>query len=188
MTVAGATRPARGGRPGGDQRLRLIERAIERFDRRPDALIEVLHTAQEGFGFLSDDLLNYVATALHLPLSQVYGVATFYHMFSFKPLGEHACTVCMGTACYVKRGAEILAALEAAAGVKAGHTTPDDRFSLAVARCLGHCGQAPVLVLDGEVLGRQTVEGAATAVRSLLVPHDGATAIADGRGKKGDPS
>lgn len=188
MTAAATTRPTRGGQPAGDQRLKLIERAIKRFDSRPDALIEVLHTAQEGFGFLSDDLLKYVATQLHLPLSQVYGVATFYHMFSFKPLGEHACTVCMGTACYVKRGAEILAALEAAAGIKAGHTTPDDRFSLTVARCLGHCGQAPVLVLDGEVVGRQTVEGAVMTIKALLTPPAGTTTGTGEGGKKGDPS
>jgi bidirectional [NiFe] hydrogenase diaphorase subunit len=170
MTAAATTRPPRTGGPPGDQRLRLIERALKRFDYQPDALIEVLHTAQEGYGFLSDDLLAHVAEQLHLPLSHVYGVATFYHMFSFKPLGEHTCTVCMGTACYVKRSAEILAALEATSGLKAGHTSPDNRFSLTTARCLGHCGQAPVLVLDGEVSGRQSIESAVAAVRSQLAP------------------
>ena len=170
MTATATTRPPRTGGPPGDQRLRLIERALKRFDYQPDALIEVLHTAQEGYGFLSDDLLAHVAEQLHLPLSQVYGVATFYHMFSFKPLGEHTCTVCMGTACYVKRSAEILAALEATSGLKAGHTSPDNRFSLTTARCLGHCGQAPVLVLDGEVIGRQSIESAVAAVHAQLAP------------------
>ena len=170
MTATASARPPRTGGPPGDQRLRLIERALKRFDYQPDALIEVLHTAQESYGFLSDDLLTHVAEQLHLPLSHIYGVATFYHMFSFKPLGDHACTVCMGTACYVKRAAEILAALEAISGLKAGHTSPDNRFSLTTARCLGHCGQAPVLVLDGEVVGRQSIASAVAAVRSQLAP------------------
>ena len=72
----------------------------------------MLHTAQEAFGFLSDDLLIYVAHQLKLPLSWVYGVATFYHFFTLNPQGEHNCIVCMGTACYVKRAAEIVAALQ----------------------------------------------------------------------------
>lgn len=154
--------------PSGDPRFGLIDRTLKRFQYQQDALIEVLHTAQEAFGFLDDDLLIYVAHQLKLPMSWVYGVATFYHFFSLTPQGEHSCTVCMGTACYVKQAAEIVAALQAEYGIEPGQTTPDDRFSLSTARCLGSCGLAPVLVLDGEVLGRETPESTLEKVRAAL--------------------
>jgi bidirectional [NiFe] hydrogenase diaphorase subunit len=152
----------------GDQRFKLVDRTMQQHGHRGDALIEVLHTAQEVFGYLSEDLLIYVSTQLKVPLSRVYGVATFYHMFSFKPLGEHACTVCLGTACYVKRAAEILAALESEFGVEPGHTTADGRLSLATARCFGSCGLAPVLLLDGEIVSKATPELAVEQLRAAL--------------------
>jgi bidirectional [NiFe] hydrogenase diaphorase subunit len=154
--------------PSGDPRFKLIDRTLKRFSFQQDALIEVLHTAQEAFGFLEDDLLIYVARQLKLPPSWVYGVATFYHFFSLKPQGEHTCIVCMGTACYVKRAAEIVAALQNEFGVQAGATTADGALSLATARCLGSCGLAPVLVLDGDVLARQTPEETLEKVRARL--------------------
>lgn len=154
--------------PSGDPRFKLIDRTLKRFRYQQDALIEVLHTAQEAFGFLENDLLIYVAHQLKLPLSWVYGVATFYHFFSLKPQGEHSCIVCMGTACYVKRAAEIVAALQAEFGVQAGATTEDKRLSLATARCLGSCGLAPVLIMDGDVVARQTPDEAVARVRDLL--------------------
>jgi bidirectional [NiFe] hydrogenase diaphorase subunit len=159
--------------PSGDPRFSLIDRTLKRFSFQQDALIEVLHTAQEAFGFLSDDLLIYVAHQLKLPLSWVYGVATFYHFFTLTPQGQHNCIVCMGTACYVKRAAEIVAALQQEFQVMAGKTTADGRFSLNTARCLGSCGLAPVLVLDGEVLPRETPEGTLERVRQQLAEIDG---------------
>ena len=87
---------------------------------KQDALIEVLHKAQELFGYLEDDLLLFVAYRLKLPASRVYGVATFYHFFTLKPKGKHTCVVCMGTACYVKGADKVLAAVEEKAGIKAG--------------------------------------------------------------------
>jgi len=155
--------------PSGDPRFKLIDRTLKRFSYQQDALIEVLHTAQEAFGFLEDDLLVYVAHQLKLPLSWVYGVATFYHFFSLAPQGEHSCIICMGTACYVKRAAEIVAALQAEFGVEAGNTTTDGKLSLNTARCLGSCGLAPVLVMDGDVVARQTPEEALARVRELLL-------------------
>ncbi len=146
--------------PSGDQRFKLVDRAMQQHGHRADALIEVLHTAQEAFGYLSEDLLTYVATQLKVPLSRVYGVASFYHLFSFRPLGEHSCTVCLGTACFVKRAAEILVALGSEFAVEPGHTTVDGCLSLATARCLGSCGLAPVVVLDGEIVGKTTPESA----------------------------
>lgn len=142
--------------PSGDPRFKVIDRTLKRLQYQQDALIEVLHTAQESFGFLSPDLLIYVARQLKLPPSWVYGVATFYHFFSLQPTGEHNCVVCLGTACYVKRAAEVLATLQQAYGIEPGKTTPDGKMSLSTARCLGSCGLAPVVVLDGEVIGRDT--------------------------------
>jgi bidirectional [NiFe] hydrogenase diaphorase subunit len=154
--------------PSGDPRFKLVDRTLKRFQYQPDALIEVLHTAQEVFGFLADDLLIYVARQLKLPLSWVYGVATFYHFFSLKPQGEHTCTVCMGTACYVKQAAEILASLQSEFGVAPGQTTPDGKLSIATARCLGSCGLAPVLVVDSQVLGRETPESTLDYIKKLV--------------------
>jgi bidirectional [NiFe] hydrogenase diaphorase subunit len=141
---------------------------LKRLQYQQDALIEVLHTAQEAFGYLSEDLLIYAAHQLKLPLSWVYGVATFYHFFSLKPLGEHSCIVCLGTACYVKQAGEIVSRLQAEFGVEAGQTTPDGKLSLSTARCLGSCGLAPVLVLDGSVLGRETPDSTVEQVRAMM--------------------
>lgn len=154
--------------PSGDPRFALIDRTLKRFQYQQDALIEVLHTAQEAFGFLSDDLLVYVAHQLKLPLSWVYGVATFYHFFSLKPQGAHNCIICMGTACYVKRAADIVAALQKEFGIEPGETTSDGQFSMATARCLGSCGLAPVLVIDGDVCPRETPDAALEEVRCRL--------------------
>lgn len=180
------TRPAGAGdsgHPSGDSRFKLIDRTLRRFQYQQDALIEVLHTAQEAFGFLSDDLLIYVAHQLKLPLSWVYGVATFYHFFSLQPQGEHNCIVCLGTACYVKQAAAIVAALQQAYAIEPGATTPDDRLSLNTARCLGSCGLAPVLVLDGDVIGRSTPADALARVAAVLsTPADGAAPVGNDNG------
>lgn len=172
--------------PSGDPRFKLIDRTLQRFQYQQDALIEVLHTAQEAFGFLEDDLMIYVARQLKLPLSWVYGVATFYHFFSLKPQGEHNCVVCLGTACYVKRAAEIVAALRAEFGIEPGQTTPDNRLSITAARCLGSCGLAPVLVVDGTVLGRETPESAIAAIRSHL--HSNQTPESAAKEKAHEPT
>src|SRR6202142_939202 len=112
----------------GDKRFKILEAHIKKFQGRQDALIEVLHRAQELFGFLEDDLLLFVAYKLKLPASRVYGVATFYHYFILKPQGAHTCVVCTGTACYVRGADKVLAAVEAKSRVKAGETTADNEF------------------------------------------------------------
>lgn len=169
--IAPKVRPARqpeAEHPSGDPRFKLIDRTLKRFQYQQDALIEVLHTAQESFGFLADDLLIYIARQLKLPLSWVYGVATFYHFFSLKPQGEHSCTVCLGTACYVKHSADIIAAMQREFGIKPGQTTADHKLSFNIARCLGSCGLAPVMVLDGEVMPRETAETALAHVHEAV--------------------
>jgi bidirectional [NiFe] hydrogenase diaphorase subunit len=148
--------PARAAQhPSGDKRFKLLDAAIKRQQFRQDALIEVLHAAQGYFGYLEDDVLLYIAHALRLPPSRVYGVATFYHFFSLKPKGLHTCVVCMGTACYVKGAAKLLEIAEQQAGLQPGDTTADGNVSLLTARCLGACGIAPAVVYDGAVAGRQ---------------------------------
>lgn len=155
-----------------DPRLKLVDRAMKRLQYQPDALIEVLHTAQEAFGYLSRELLAHVALKLKLPESQVFGVATFYHFFTLRPRGEHSCIVCTGTACYVKGAGEIVATLEKGFGVKPGQTTTDGRFYLGAARCLGNCSLAPMMTLDDQVHGPETPVGAETKVRQLLEGSD----------------
>jgi bidirectional [NiFe] hydrogenase diaphorase subunit len=154
--------------PSGDQRLGMIDAAMKRHHHRPDALIEVLHRAQEVFGHLDHDVLFYVARGLALPPSRVYGVATFYHLFTFKPKGAHHCTVCMGTACYVRGALALLAATEQAAGIHAGETRSDNRVSLDTARCVGACGIAPLVVFDGHVCGNQDPQMVQERVKGWL--------------------
>jgi bidirectional [NiFe] hydrogenase diaphorase subunit len=158
MTTSSATaRPP--AHPSGDKRFKMLDAAMKRHQFQADALLEILHQAQELFGFLAADVMLYVARGLRLPPSRVYGVATFYNFFTLEPKGAHTCTVCMGTACYVKGAGEILAALEARHGVKAGDTSADGQLSVVVARCVGACGIAPAVVYDAEVTGQQTPEG-----------------------------
>lgn len=160
--------PAASRASSGDNRMKLLEATMKRHQYQADALIEVLHTAQELFGYLDTDLLLHVAHSLRVPPSRVFGVATFYHFFSLKPQGEHTCVVCMGTACYVKGAANLVAAVEGLCSIKAGETTPNGKVSLLTARCLGACGIAPAVVLDGEVVGHATPESLSARVKGWL--------------------
>jgi bidirectional [NiFe] hydrogenase diaphorase subunit len=154
----------------GDKRFKILEAHIKKFQGRQDSLIEVLHKAQELFGYLEDDLLLFVAYRLKLPPSRVYGVATFYHFFTLKPQGAHTCVVCLGTACYVKGSDKVLSAIEKAARIKSGETTADRQLSLLTARCIGACGIAPAVVYDGAVTPRQSPESALEHLKEWL-PH-----------------
>jgi len=142
--------------PSGDNRYLDLDQTMSEFNYEKDALLEVLNTAQETFGYLSEALMIYVSQQLGVPLARVYGVATFYHMFTLTPLGEHNCIVCTGTACHVKGSNRIVQHLAESFNINAGETTADGLFSLTIARCIGSCGLAPVVVLDGEVLGKAT--------------------------------
>lgn len=155
---------------GSDKRFKILEAHTKKFQHRQDALIEILHKAQELFGYLEDDVLRFVAWQLKLPASRVYGVATFYHFFTLKPKGEHTCVVCLGTACYVKGANRVLAAVEERAGIRSGGTTADNKFSLLSARCIGACGLAPAVVYDGTVTARQTPESALIQINPWVAP------------------
>ena len=162
-------KPAAGAKhPSGDKRFKILEVHMKKLQFKQDALIEVLHKAQELFGYLEDDVLLFVAHHLKLPPSRVYGVATFYHFFTLKPQGEHTCVVCMGTACYVKGADKVVAAIEKLAKIKPGETTPDNKVSLLTARCIGACGIAPAVTYDGQVAPKQTPEAALERVKAWL--------------------
>jgi bidirectional [NiFe] hydrogenase diaphorase subunit len=152
----------------GDKRFKILEVHMKKHQFRHDALIEVLHKAQELFGFLDDDLLLFISYKLKLPPSRVYGVATFYHFFTLKPKGEHTCVVCMGTACYVKGADKVIAAVQEHTKIKSGETTPDNKVSLLTARCIGACGIAPAVVYDGTVTPRQTPETALAQIKQWV--------------------
>ncbi len=152
-----------------DLRFQLIDKALKKLQFQQDALIEILHAAQEAFGHLDEEILDYVSLQLRLPPSWVYGVATFYNFFSLDPQGEHICVVCMGTACYVKGAGEIVSRVAAEFSVKAGATTQDGKLTLMTARCLGNCSLAPMLTLDGKVLGRETPESSIEAIHARAV-------------------
>ncbi|MCW5555052.1 MAG: bidirectional hydrogenase complex protein HoxE [Verrucomicrobiae bacterium] len=149
----------------GDKRFKILEVHMKKHQFRHDALIEVLHKAQELFGYLEDDLLLFVSYKLKLPPSRVYGVATFYHFFNLKPQGEHTCVVCMGTACYVKGADKVIAAIQDQTKIRPGETTPDNKVSLLTARCIGACGIAPAVVYDGTVNPRATPESAVKQIK-----------------------
>jgi bidirectional [NiFe] hydrogenase diaphorase subunit len=150
-----------------DRRYKTLDITLKRNRYQPDALIEVLHKAQESFGYLEPEVLQYIARQLKLPLSRVYGVATFYHLFSLKPSGAHNCVVCLGTACYVKGADAIVKHLEAELGIKMGETTADGQMSLLSARCIGACGIAPAVVFDGVVSGKMTPEASLAKMQAL---------------------
>jgi len=152
----------------GDKRFKILEAHMKKHQHRQDALIEVLHKAQELFGYLDDDLLLFVAHRLKLPSSRVYGVATFYHFFTLKPQGAHTCVVCMGTACYVKGSDKIAKTIQDFLKIKPGETTPDNQISLLSARCIGACGIAPAVVYDGVVTPRQTPETALEQLKKWM--------------------
>jgi bidirectional [NiFe] hydrogenase diaphorase subunit len=142
--------------PSDDKRWKIIDGRMRKLGYKPHGLIEVLHAVQESFGYLDRTALLWVARSLGIPPSKAYGVATFYNFFTLEPQGAHVCVVCLGTACYVKGAASIVAAIEKFTGIRAGETTPDGQLSLLTARCMGACGIAPAIVCDRNVHGRLT--------------------------------
>ena len=118
------------------------------------ALIPVMQKAQELFGYLSFETMQLISDRLDVPVSDIYGVATFYALFSLTPKGSNVISVCTGTACYVKGAAAVLDEVKKLLGIESGETTPDGKFSIQDTRCLGCCGLAPVMVINEDVYGR----------------------------------
>ncbi len=134
---------------------------------RRDALIPLLQEVQAAHGYLSRDAVVRIGRHLRLPASKVYGVATFYNQFRFQPLGRYHIQMCRGTACHVKSSLQTLNALQRLLQVKPGQTTRDGRFSLEVVACLGACGLAPLMAVNGEFHAGATSERATKIVRAL---------------------
>ena len=131
-----------------------IDRADE---RRRGRLIQVLHRAQDIFGYLPREVQIHVAKKLYLTEAQVSGVVSFYNYFTTEPKGKYCIDVCMGTACYVKGSEKVLSEIERVLGIKADtNPTPDGLFSISALRCVGACGLAPVMIVNGKVYGKVT--------------------------------
>ena len=131
-------------------------RFIEEQKKKPGPLMPIMQKAQSLFGALTIEVQELISEQLGIPMSDVYGVATFYSQFALEPKGEHIISVCMGTACYVRNAEKVLDRLSEELGVSPGGTTPDRKFTLEPTRCLGCCGLAPVIMIDDQVFGRLT--------------------------------
>ena len=155
-----------------EQEQKLLEVIAQNKDL-PGALLPVLHEAQEIYGYLPIEVQQMVADGLGISLSEVYGVATFYSRFSLTPKGKHKISVCLGTACYVKRSDKILAEVEKKLGIKSGECTPDGLFSIDSCRCVGACGLAPVMMIDEEVYGKLTPENVGAILDKYIAEEGG---------------
>jgi bidirectional [NiFe] hydrogenase diaphorase subunit len=151
-----------------DRRWKSIDQAMQRHDYRPDGLIETLHAAQETFGYLDSDTLNYISVKLKTPPSKVFGVVTFYNHFTLKPQGEHSLVVCTGTACHVKGNDRFVAWMRERYNLMPGETTPDNLLSLVEVRCVGACALAPIIITDGAITGKKRFEEATMIVEEWL--------------------
>ena len=121
-------------------------------------LMPIMQKAQDIYGYLPIEVQRQIAFGLDIPLSEVYGVATFYSQFLLNPKGEHPVSVCLGTACYVKGSGKLMEELQKVLGIEAGEITSDCKFSLDATRCIGACGLAPVMTVGEDVYGRLTVK------------------------------
>lgn len=137
---------------------------IAKWKDQPGNLIMVLHRIQQHFGYVPREIAFETAALLETPVAKIYGVITFYHFFKMTKPGKHTIAVCMGTACYLKGGQQLIDELEAMLGAKAGEVTDDGQFSITAVRCIGCCGLAPVLTVDGEVYGNLKADDLAAIV------------------------
>ena len=139
---------------GTQKQKEELDAVIEELRGEEGALMPIMQRAQDIYGYLPLEVQRYIALGLDIPVSEVYGVATFYSQFLLNPKGEHPVSVCLGTDCYVKGSGKLMERLETLLGVKNGEITADCRFSLDATRCIGACGLAPVLTIGEDVYGR----------------------------------
>lgn len=131
-----------------------LNKIIEKHRMEPGGIIPLLEKAQDLLGYLPIAIQKQISNKTNIPLSRIYGIVTFYSFFTMTPRGKHTVQVCLGTACYVKGGKKIAETIEEELGIKPGETTADKMFTYETVRCLGVCGLAPVIVVDGEVYGK----------------------------------
>lgn len=144
---------------GGENKEKArIDEILAKYKGQKGSLIPILQEVQGLYNYLPKEALEYVAEETNNPISQIYGVVTFYSQFHLNPRGRNIIRVCQGTACHVRGGKLILQEVEKELGVKAGHTTPDLRFTLETVACIGACGLAPVMQVNEDTHGRLTTE------------------------------
>ena len=163
------------GTPEQEERLRKV---IEEHKGQPGATMPVLQAAQNIFGYLPEEVQIMIAEGLDIPLSEVYGVSTFYSLFTLNPKGKYQISVCLGTACYVKGSADILTAVEQKLNIAPGGITKDGMFSLDACRCIGACGLAPAMMVDDDVYKQVTP----AKLRGILALYADAPEAAAGGG------
>lgn len=144
-----------------------LQEIIDEFKGQRGVLIPVLQRAQDAYGYLPVEVLQGIADGLGVPLSQVYGVVTFYSQFHLNRRGKHVIRVCDGTACHVRGAAKIIETLERELGVGPGETTKDLQFTFEVVYCLGSCGLSPVAIIDEQVVGRLVPERMSQIIKEL---------------------
>ncbi len=137
-----------------DNKRAALDAIIDANKHRPGALMVVLNEIQGSIGYISPEIEHYIAKKLHVPVSAIHGVVTFYSFFTTQPRGKHTVKFCMGTACYVGGVPQLIEKAKAITGIEMGHTTPDGQLTLEVCRCVGACSQAPVITVDDEVVGK----------------------------------
>ena len=152
-----------------DNRRLLLEKVLKEHNFQESALLEILHRAQEIYGYLDKDLLMDISGSLNIPPSNVYGVTTFYSFFKLRKPGEHVVTGCLGTACYVRGVEQIMEAIEQEFNLKRGGSTADGKLSLLLTRCIGACAMAPNIVVDDQVVGKATAETVIQRIKEVLV-------------------
>jgi NADH:ubiquinone oxidoreductase subunit E len=165
-----------------EELLRRLDGVLREYADVPGALIPVLQIAQAIFGYLPETALKKIAAALGKPYSEVAGVVSFYSFFTTVPRGKHLVRVCLGTACYVRGGKQVLSALKDLLRIEVGETSSDQLFSLDVGRCFGACGLAPVIMIDDAV--HQRVKPARLA--RILDQYRGHAAVADNGNGEGE--
>ena len=131
----------------------------------PGSTMVVLTLTQEQLGYVSPPMQRYIAQALDVPLSHLYGVLTFYSFFRMAPIGRHKINICLGTACYVRGGTTLIEKYKQVLEVDVGETTEDDRFTLEICRCVGACSQAPVVMIDDDIHGQVKPQNIARILR-----------------------
>jgi len=148
-----------------EEEKEALDHILDENRDRPGSTMVVLTLTQERLGYVSPPMQRYIAEALGVPLSHIYGVLTFYSFFRVSPIGRHKVSVCLGTACYVRGGPSLVEKLQQVLAVKVGETTEDNRFTLETCRCVGACSQAPVVMIDDDVIGRVQPQDVAKILR-----------------------
>ncbi len=176
MKTASIAPPAHAPVPGGtfSSKFDRVCEVLDKHQRNPHKLVPILQEIQEEYSYLPEEIMTYVATALGLSPTSVFGVATFYSHFTLEPKGKYVIKVCDGTACHVKKSTDILKVLERELGLSAKKKTSDDMlFTLETVACLGACGLAPVVVVNEEVHGAMTKEKTTELLKSIREKENG---------------